>query len=73
MRRILSLIAVVLAYNSFGQILSTDPAFPTQTDQITIYYDATSGNGDLAGYIPVYAHTGCITNNSTGPNDWQQV
>jgi hypothetical protein len=73
MRRILSLVAVVLAYNSFGQILSTDPAFPTQTDQITIYYDATSGNGDLAGYIPVYAHTGCITNNSTGPNDWQHV
>lgn len=56
-----------------AQILTSTPAFPTQTDQITVFYDATSGNGDLSGYTPIYAHTGVITNNSIGPNDWQHT
>jgi hypothetical protein len=61
------------AYNATGQILTSTPAFPTQTDQITVYYDATTGNGDLSGYTPIYAHTGVITSNSIGPNDWQHT
>jgi len=56
-----------------AQILTSTPAFPTQTDQITVFYDATSGNGDLSGFTPIYAHTGVITNNSIGPNDWQHT
>ncbi len=56
-----------------AQILTSTPAFPTQTDQITVYYDATTGNGDLSGYTPIYAHTGVITSNSIGPNDWQHT
>jgi len=56
-----------------AQILTSTPAFPTQTDQITVFYDATSGNADLSGYTPIYAHTGVITNNSIGPNDWQHT
>ncbi len=56
-----------------AQILTSTPAFPTQTDQITVYYDATTGNGDLLGYTPIYAHTGVITSNSIGPNDWQHT
>jgi hypothetical protein len=56
-----------------AQILTSTPAFPTQTDQITVYYDATTGNGDLSGYTPIYAHTGVITSNSVGPNDWQHT
>lgn len=56
-----------------AQILTSTPAFPTQTDQITVFYDATSGNGDLSGYTPIYAHTGVITSNSVGPNDWQHT
>ena len=56
-----------------GQILTSTPAFPTQNDQITVFYDATTGNGDLSGYTPIYAHTGVITNNSVGPNDWQHT
>ncbi|MFM7769782.1 MAG: hypothetical protein ACKO8Q_04430, partial [Bacteroidota bacterium] len=58
---------------SFAQILSSTPAFPTQTDQITIVYDATSGNGDLTGFLPIYAHTGVISSNSANANDWQHV
>ncbi|MFM2228170.1 MAG: hypothetical protein RL664_1513, partial [Bacteroidota bacterium] len=56
-----------------AQILTSTPAFPTQTDQITVFYDATSGNGDLSGYTPIYAHRGVITSNSVGPNDWQHT
>jgi len=64
---------VFLAYQSNAQILTSTPAFPTQTDQITVYYDATLGNADLTGYTPIYAHTGVITSNSIGPNDWQHT
>ena len=56
-----------------AQILTSTPAFPTQTDQITVFYDASTGNGDLSGYTPIYAHTGVITSNSVGPNDWQHT
>ncbi len=61
------------AFNASAQILTSTPAFPTQTDQITVFYDASTGNGDLLGYTPIYAHTGVITSNSNGPNDWQHT
>lgn len=72
----LIILAFVFAFYTFtlhAQILTSTPAFPTQTDQITVFYDATTGNGDLSGYTPIYAHTGVITNNSVGPNDWQHT
>ncbi|MEY3598199.1 MAG: hypothetical protein RL521_621, partial [Bacteroidota bacterium] len=69
----IAVLAMLISWNGQAQILTTDPAFPTQTDQITIYYNTTTGNGDLTGFTPVYAHTGCITSNSVGPNDWQHV
>jgi hypothetical protein len=56
-----------------AQVVWSEPAFPTQTDEITIYFDASQGNGDLTGVIPVYAHTGVITNNSSSDTDWQHV
>ena len=40
--------------------------------QVTLYYDATQGNGELHGTIPVYIHTDS-TSASTTPNDWQYV
>lgn len=69
----LFLFGVLCSVGLSAQILSSTPAFPTQNDQITILYNATSGNGALAGFIPIYAHTGIITNNSDNPNDWQHV
>ncbi len=62
---------IISALNS--QVIWTDPAFPTQEDQVTLYYNATQGNGDLTGVVPIYIHTGVITSSSTGPNDWQNV
>lgn len=72
-KKIYTILLALFSLNLSAQILSSTPAFPTQTDQITIIYDATSGNGDLAGFIPVYAHTGVISSNSANANDWQHV
>lgn len=46
----------------FGQVIETDPAFPSQEDPITIIFDASEADrNDLEGYNgDVYAHTGVI-------------
>jgi len=75
-QKVLLFSALVFSFFAFqvkAQILTSTPAFPTQTDQITVFYDATLGNANLSGYTPIYAHTGVITNNSIGPNDWQHT
>ena len=57
-----------------SQVIWTEPAFPNQFDDITVYFDATKGNGALAGFTgDVYAHTGVITNQSTSGTDWKYV
>lgn len=57
-----------------AQVITWIPNFPTQNDSIFVYFDATQGNGGLAGYTgDVYAHTGVITNLSTNPADWRYV
>ncbi|MDG1781919.1 MAG: alpha-amylase family glycosyl hydrolase [Flavobacteriales bacterium] len=58
---------------SVAQIIYTDPTFPTQDDVVTLFYDASEGNGDVAGVIPLYIHTGVITTNSVDQSDWQHV
>ncbi len=49
------------------------PVFPKTDDDVTITFDATQGNGALAGASPVYAHMGVITNQSNSPADWKYV
>lgn len=63
-----------------AQIIWTDPPFPTQDDQVMLYYDIAEGNAALLGVDPpfegapfVYAHTGVITSESSSPSDWQYV
>lgn len=57
-----------------AQIIVTDPTFPTESGQVTITYDATEGNGALAGFTgDVYLHTGVITSESTSSSDWRYV
>ncbi|MBK7937732.1 MAG: hypothetical protein IPJ82_11850 [Lewinellaceae bacterium] len=54
--------------------VTCDPVFPAQSDNVTIYFNATEGNGALAGFAgPVYAHMGVVTNLSTPQNYWQHV
>ena len=57
-----------------AQPLWSSPRFPTDTSLVTVYYDASQGNGALAGVAPpIYAHTGVITNLSSSPTDWKYV
>ena len=58
----------------FGQLIVVTPPLPTDLDGVEVVFDATQGNAGLAGYTgDVYAHTGVITNLSTGPSDWKHV
>ena len=65
--------AFCAAWTLSAQVVWTEPAFPSIDDQVTLYYDASEGNGDLSGTIPVYIHTGLITSASSSPTDWQYV
>ncbi|KAF0198739.1 MAG: alpha-amylase [Bacteroidetes bacterium] len=59
---------------TFSGIISSDPVFPVQNQPVTLYFDATAGNGALVNYTgDVYAHTGVITNLSNGPADWKYI
>ncbi|MBP7272994.1 MAG: T9SS type A sorting domain-containing protein [Saprospiraceae bacterium] len=54
--------------------VTISPAFPTVDDDVTIYYDATQGDGGLVGVPPpIFLHTGVITNLSTSLSDWKHV
>lgn len=70
---ITTFIFILLVELSFGQVVSLTPTFPSQTDTVTITYDATQGNGALEGYTEIYAHMGVITDKSTSPSDWKYV
>ncbi len=54
--------------------VTCDPVFPSPTDEVTIYFDATQGNAALANLGgTVYMHTGVITTQSNSPSDWKHV
>lgn len=59
-----------------AQILTSDPPFPTATDEITIYYNTNSGNAGIpTSTVPVYAHTGVVSQEDEDncENTWQYV
>jgi glycosidase len=64
----------LLSFSLKAQLISLTPDFPAETGQVKITFDATKGSGGLkdAG-TDVYAHTGVITDKSTGPSDWKYV
>lgn len=71
---ILTIALSLLSIAATAQIITTDPAFPSEDQPVTITYDATEGNGQLAGFTgDVYLHTGVITNKSTSNSDWKYV
>ncbi|GLR15551.1 alpha-amylase family glycosyl hydrolase [Portibacter lacus] len=70
----LILFFLLISFYANGQVVRTEPAFPSQFDDITVYFDAKLGDGGLEGFTgDVYAHTGVITNQSSGPTDWKNV
>ncbi len=58
-----------------AQVVTTEPAYATAYDSIVVYFHADQGDQGLMNYSgnDVYAHTGVITNLSTGPSDWKYV
>ncbi|MCK9398572.1 MAG: alpha-amylase family glycosyl hydrolase [Bacteroidales bacterium] len=71
---ILSLQLLIIPFYFFGQLVVTDPPMPISTESVTITFDATQGSAGLAGYTgDVYAHTGVITQLSSGGFDWKYV
>ncbi len=64
----------LLSCDEASGVLSTNPVFPLQEGTVTISFDASSGNGELFNYKgDIYAHTGLITSESDGNNDWVHV
>lgn len=72
---LLPLIAAWCGLSSAGQIVTTSPSIvQTDSKNIVITYHADEGNKGLAGVTAstkVYAHTGVITTESSGPGDWK--
>lgn len=58
---------------SYAQVIEVIPVFPKVSDDVTIIFNATEGNGALTGISPVYAHAGLITSESQTPTDWKHV
>lgn len=75
LRLLLSLVAMLAGMPVLqAQVVTTDPVFFQDTTPITLTYDATKGNGALAGFTgPVYIWTGVITERSTNDTDWKYV
>lgn len=64
----------LVSFSLQAQLINLTPGFPSETDNITITFDASKGNGGLKNYgSDVYLHTGVITDKSTGPADWKYV
>ena len=69
-------LSAIVSVHGFAQILTSEPAFPTATDDITIYYNVNSGNSEIpTNTIPIYAHTGMVTQQDVDncENNWQYV
>ncbi len=59
---------------TYAQLITANPPFPTASDAVTITFNAALGSGGLKGYTgTVYAHTGVITDKSANPSDWKYV
>jgi glycosidase len=64
--------SIILSLTAYSQV-TTVPALPTESDEVTVTFDATQGDKGLMGYTgnDVYAHTGVITDKSAG--QWAYV
>ncbi|MDD3739698.1 MAG: alpha-amylase family glycosyl hydrolase [Bacteroidales bacterium] len=65
------LLIFILSLSIKSQVLTWEPEFPTIYDTVTLYYDASLGNGVLQDIDSVYAHTGVISSLSINNNDWE--
>lgn len=62
---------LIFSLAGFAQV-TTEPALPVSSKPVKIVFDATQGAAGLKDYTgDVYAHTGVITDKSTGGSDWK--
>ncbi|MBX9188303.1 T9SS type A sorting domain-containing protein [Bacteroides sp. K03] len=65
-------LCLIVMFTAKAQVVTTDPAFPTDGTAVTIIFDATQGTAGLKGFTgDVYAHTGVITDQSKDGSDWR--
>lgn len=69
--KILISIFSFIGIQSFGQVVTYTPNYVSPSDSITIIFNASQGNGALAGADSVWIHTGIITDRSASTSDWQ--
>lgn len=68
------IVASLYSASLLAQVVTLDPSFPTPDGSLTITFDATRGDGGLAGFTgDVYLYTGLITSESTSSSDWRYV
>lgn len=71
---LLIIVASLFSASLLAQVVTLDPSFPTPDGSLTITFDATQGDGGLAGFTgDVYLYTGLITSESTSSSDWRYV
>jgi 1,4-alpha-glucan branching enzyme len=68
--RYLTAIVCFISVQSFSQVVTYTPNYVTANDSITIIFNASQGNGALAGADSVWIHTGLITDRSASTSDW---
>lgn len=72
--RIWLFMAMLLAINSFAQVITTEPSFPTENNAVIITFHADQGDQGLIDFSSdIWAHTGVITENSSSGSDWKYV
>ena len=56
----------------FAQVVTTIPELPTDSEPVTIIFDASQGDAGLKNFTSeIYAHTGVITQESASQSDWK--
>lgn len=70
-KSLLIIFSIFLVLTGFSQV-TTVPALPTESDEVTVTFDAAQGSKGLMGFTgEVYAHTGVITDKSSSNSDWK--
>ncbi len=71
---LVGLIYVLFLNVSLGQLVESVPFFANTEGPVEIFFRADEGSQGLKDYTgQVYAHTGVITQFSTGPSNWRYV
>ena len=68
------LLSTLILFSIAGkaQIVLIQPNGAGSEDEVTVRFDASQGNGELAGASKVYMHHGVVTSSATG-TDWNYV